>query len=157
MANEIDKLFESIESDVLTESVKLEMSVLFENAINEAVKVKEEELEAKNKLEIEQYQESLTNKIDDYLGLFVEEFIKENASTITESVKLKTAERVLKTFNQIVTDFNIQLDEKVVTDEQALTEAKQQINKLTDDLVNAKKEVKMREKAALVNEACSSL
>jgi len=155
--NDIDKLFESIQSDVLTEDVKLQMAVLFENAINEAVKVKEEELEAKNKIDTEQFQESLTNKLDDYINLFVEEFTKENAKTIEESVKVKTAERVLKAFNQIVEDFNIQLDEKKVTDEEALVEAKAELNKVTNQLVEAKKEIKMREKAALVTEACSKL
>jgi len=154
---QIDTLFESIENDILSESVKLEMAVLFENAITEAVKAKEEELDAKNLLATEQFQENLTNKINDYLELFVEEFTKENASSIVESVKVKTAERVLKTFSQLVTDFHIQLDEKVETDQTELTEAKAKLNKVTLDLIEAKKEVKMREKAALITEAASKL
>jgi hypothetical protein len=154
---DIDKLMESIESDILNEEVKLQMAVLFENSLNEAIKAKEEELDATNKVKIEEFYESLTNKIDSYLDLFVEEFTKENTKAIEESVKIKTAERVLSAFNKIVEDFNVQLDEKVVTDEEALVEAKKQLNKTTEDLVKARKEIKMREKAALVVEASSKL
>ena len=155
MAENIDKLFESIQSDILTEEVKLEMVCLYENALNESIKAKEEELEAKNKLDQEALTEAMVTKINDYLDAFVEEFTTNNVSKIDESVKVKTAERVLKAFDKLVAEFNIQLDEKVETDETALTEAITKINKLENDLITAKKETKMREKAAIVTEAAS--
>lgn len=155
--NDIDKLFESIDNEILTESVKLEMSVLFENAINEAIKTKEAELEAKNTAELTTYKESIVNQLDAYLTLFVEEFTAKNEAMIVESVKVKTAEKVLKTFSQIVTDFNLQLSEKVETDETALNEAKEQLNKVTHDLVKTKKQLQLSEKAAIVTEAISNM
>lgn len=152
---DIDKLFEQISNEVLTEDVKLQMSVLFENALTEAVKAKEVELEKQNKTEIAEFKEGMITKIDDYLGLFVEEFVSKNSSVIEDSVKVKTAEKILKTFNGIVNDFHVQLDEKVATDEEALKESKEEINKLTKKLIESRKEVKMREKAAIVMEAAS--
>lgn len=154
---DIDKLFESINSEILDESTKLSMSVLFEQAINDAVKLKESELEVKNKAEITTFKETLTNKIDDYIQYFAEEFTKSNTKVIEDSVKLKLAEKVLKTFNGIVNDFNIQLDEKKINVEESLKESKTKIDTLTKQLIESRKETKLREKAALIVEAASTL
>lgn len=154
---DIDKLFEQISEEVLTEEVKLQMAVLFENALTEAIKAKEAEIEESNKAEIVAFKEDLINKIDDYLGYFTEDFVAKNAAPIEESVKVKMAEKVLKTFSGIVNDFHIQLDEKKIGDEEKLTEARAEVSELTKQLIAAKKEVKLREKAALVLEASFGL
>lgn len=154
---DIDKLFEQINNEVLTEDVKLQMSVLFENALLEATKAKEAELLEKSTQEMKEFKESLTNQLDSYLDLFVEEFTKKNEAVITESVKVKTAEKILKTFSALVNDFHIQLDEKKIDSEDALKEANSKINELTTKLIESRKEIKVREKAALVMEASTKL
>lgn len=154
---DIDKLFEQISNEVLTEEVKLQMSVLFENSLNEAIKAKEAELEAQNKTEIDSFKEGLVTQIDDYLTYFVEEFTKKNTQVIEEQVKIKTAEKVLKTFQALVNDFHVQLDEKKEVETDKLEESKKEISRLTNELIKSKKEVKLREKAAIVLEATSGL
>ena len=154
---DIDKLFEQISEEVITEEVKLQMAVLFENSLTEAIKAKEASLEESNKAEITTFKESLVNQIDDYINYFVEDFVAKNAAPIEESVKVKMAEKVLKTFSGIVNDFHIQLDEKKIGDEEKLVEARQEVSELTKQLIAAKKEVKLREKAALVLEASIGL
>jgi hypothetical protein len=49
------------------------------------------------------------------------------------------------------------LDEKKIDNEKELSEAKAEINTLTSRLIESKKEVKLREKAAIVAEACIGL
>jgi hypothetical protein len=154
---EIDKLFDNISNEILTEDVKLQMAVLFESQVTEAIKAKEAELVEKNTADITKFKEDMVNKIDSYITHFCEEFVTNNTQVIEESVKIKTAERILKTFSAIVSDFNLQLDEKKIDNEKELTEAKAEINKLTSRLIESKKEVKLREKAAIVAEACIGL
>jgi hypothetical protein len=154
---DIDKLFEHISEEVLSEDVKLQMAVLFENSLTEAIKAKEAELDEANKAEITTFKESLVNQIDDYLNYFTEDFVAKNAAPIAESVKLKMAEKVLATFSGIVNDFHVQLDEKTIGDDVKLTEARTEVSELTKQLIASKKEIKLREKAALVLEASFGL
>jgi hypothetical protein len=149
----IDTLFEQINSEVLTEDVKLSMAVLFENGLTEAIKAKETELQEKNTKEITEFKNKLTDQIDEYLTYFSEEFIKTNSNVIEDSVKVKTAEKVLATFSGIVNDFNVQLDEKKIDNDLKLKEAKQELNKIANELIEAKKNIKLSEKAAMVMEA----
>lgn len=154
---DIDKLFESISSEVLTEDVKLQMAVMFENALQEAITEKEKQLEESNTKEVADFKENLTTQIDEYLTYFAEEFVKTNSNVIEDSVKVKTAERVLKTFSGIVKDFHVQLDEKKVSDDTKLKEAKEELNNVTKQLIEAKKQVKIGEKAVMIAEASTKL
>jgi hypothetical protein len=154
---QIDKLFESINSEILTEEIKLQLAVLYENSLNEAIKAKEADLQEKNTVEIKEFKSKLTDQIDEYLTYFAEEFIKTNSNVIEDSVKVKTAEKVLKTFSGIVNEFNVQLDEKKISDDTKLKESKEEVNKLTKQLIEARKETKLSEKAAMVMEASYKL
>ena len=153
----IDALFEQISSDILTEETKLQMAVLFENSLNEAIKAKEVEMEATNKADITAFKEGLVTNIDDYLNYFVEDFVAKNTAVIEESVKIKTAERVLKTFSGVMADFHLALDEKKITTDTKLAESTKEVSDLTKQLIEAKKATKLREKAALVMEASFAL
>jgi hypothetical protein len=154
---DIDALFESISNEIINEDIKLQMAVLFENALTEAVKAKELELQEDNKKELSTFKEDLVNKLDDYITHFTEEFVKNNSSVIEESVKVKTAEKVIRTFNRIVQDFHLQLDEGKVVVEDGLKESKKAINDLTKQLIEARKDTKLLEKAAIVLEASFGL
>ena len=154
---DIDKLFEQINSEVLTEDVKMSMAVLFENAVQDCVKAKEAKLEEENTAKLVEFKESLIEQVDKYLDYFVEEFTKKNADVIEDSVKVKTAERVLKTFSTIVEDFHLQLEPKKIDAEAMVSETKKQLNDVTKELIEAKKQIKAGEKASIVLEASHKL
>jgi len=135
----LDQLFEKINSELLTDEVKLEMSAMFESALNTAIEAKEQELEESNKVEISEFKDTLTTKLDEYLTYFVEEFTQENEQQIEDEVKIKTASRVLGVFEGIVNDFNMKLSDDVVTNEDELAEAKATIDSQTEELLEARK------------------
>lgn len=153
----LEQLFESIKSDVLTEEVKLQMSTLFESALTEAVKAKEIALEEQNRGEIAEFKEDMVNQIDEYLNYFVEEFVTENESLIDNHVKVKTAERVLETFANIVTDFNLQLSEGKVKQSDELVSLKKENDALHNKIMESRKEVELVTKAAMIAEKCYEL
>src|SRR5271157_750763 len=134
---DLDKLFETISSDILTEEIKLTISTIFESAVTEAVKAKEVELEETNKTEIQEFREELTTQIDEYLNYIVEEFIKENEGAVDSRVKVKTAEKILETFSKIVNDFNVELSEEKVEQDDSIDALKEEVSKLGNQVIEA--------------------
>lgn len=153
----LEELFEKLNSEVLTDEIKLQMSTLFESALNEAIKAKEVELEESNRLEIAEFKESLTNQIDEYLNYFVEEFVKENEDVVNDSVKVKTAEKVLESFQKIVNDFNVEISEEKLEESDEIVKLKEENSKLVNDLLESKKETSLLKKAALIAEKSQEL
>lgn len=151
----LDELFENIESDILTPSVKLQMSAIFESSLNEAIKQKEEELEESNKKEILEFRNELSEQIDKYLSYIVEEFIKENESIIDNKVKVKMAEKVLTTFSNLVNDFNVELTNKSLDESYKISELEATISKLENKLFETKNENEDIKKAAKIFEFAS--
>lgn len=137
----LDQLFEKINSELLNDEVKLEMTAMFESAVNEAIQTKEQELEESNKQEIAEFKDELTIKLDEYLTYFVEEFTRENEQQIEDAVKVKTAERVLGVFESVVNDFNMKLSDETIDNETELKEAKATIDSQTEELLKARKEI----------------
>lgn len=146
----LEQLFEKIESELLTDEVKLEMSTLFESALNEAIAKKEKELDEQNKGEIAEFKDDLVTKLDEYLTYFVEEFTRENEQQIEDAVKVKTAQRVLDVFEGVVNDFNMKLDENTVAGSEELDEAKATINDQTEEILKLRKQVQSMEAAQVV-------
>jgi hypothetical protein len=149
---ELTELFESINSELLTEEIKLQLSTLFESALTEAIKAKEVELEESNRTEIAEFKESLSNQIDEYLNYFVEEFVKENEDVVDSNVKVKTAERVLEAFQKVVTDFNVELSEEKIDESEKIDELTSEKDALVNQLIEAKKETELVKKAAMIAE-----
>ena len=137
----LEQLFEKIESELLTDEVKLEMATLFESALNEAIAAKESALEEQNKSDIAEFKDEMVGKLDEYLAYFVEEFTRENEQQIEDAVKVKTAQRVLDTFEGVVQDFNMKLDESVVADSEDLDTAKGTISEQTEEIITLRKQV----------------
>jgi hypothetical protein len=137
----LNQLFEKINSELLNDEVKLEMTAMFESAVNAAIEAKETELEESNKVEISEFKDTLTTKLDEYLTYFVEEFTQENEQQVENAVKIKTAEKVLSVFEGVVNDFNMKLSDDVVTNEAELEEAKATINSQTEELLETRKEL----------------
>ena len=102
-----------VSEDVLTEDNLNKIEVMFESAINEAIKVKTEALdvvyEDKLKVEMESFTTTVNDGLNDYLGLFVEEFAEENKIAITNSLKVDKAQNVLVKLQDIFAENGIQI------------------------------------------------
>lgn len=160
MAEEKDnlkELFESIQSDILTEDTQMKISVLFESAVNEAIKVKELELEEQAKAEISEFKEDLVEQVDSYLEYFTTSYIKENEQVVEDFTKVKLAEKVLRNFQQMVEAFNISLSDESIDAEDEVDELKCENNKLYNKLIESRKEIKLIKKAAMISEASDKL
>jgi hypothetical protein len=155
--DKLTELFESINSEILTDEVKLQMSTLFEAAINEAVEAKEQELEESNRVEISEFKEELVEQVDEYLNYFVEEYIKENETVVEDYAKVKLAEKVLRNFKQMTEAFNISLSEESISSEDEVEELTAENTKLVNKLIEAKKETELVKKAAFIAEAAEKL
>lgn len=153
----LQELFESIESELLTDSIKLQMATLFETTVNEAVKAKEEELEEANAKELTVFKEDLVEQTNSYLSYFCETYIKENEQIIEDFTKVKLAEKVLRNFQQMVEAFNISLSDESISSEDEVEELKTENTKLVNKLIESRKEVSNVKKAAMIAEAQGSL
>lgn len=153
----LQELFEGIESELLTDEIKLKMGTLFEAAVIEAVKAKEVELEEQAKVEISEFKEDLVEQIDSYLDYFVKDYIKENEQVVEDFAKVKLAEKVLRNFSQMVEAFNISLSDESISSEDEIEELKTENTKLVNKFIEAKAEVKSVKKAAFIAEAAEKL
>lgn len=155
--DQLKELFESIESEILTDEVKLQMSTLYEAAVNEAIKAKEQELEESNKAEISVFKEDLVGQVNDYLDYFCKEYIKENEQVVEDFTKVKLAEKVLRNFQQMVEAFNMSLSDESINSEDEMDELKVENTDLINKLIEAKKEIVSIKKNAMVESAAEKL
>lgn len=153
----LQDLFEGIESDLLTDSVKLKMSTLFEAAINAAVEAKEAELEESNKEELSTFKEDLIEKTSNYLDFFTTEYIKENEQIVEDFTKVRLAEKVLRNFHQMTEAFNISLSDESISSEDEINSLKTENSKLVNKLIESRKETVSVKKAAVVAEISEKL
>jgi hypothetical protein len=154
---DMEKLFESISSEVLTEEIKLKLGTMFESALNEAIAAKEVELEESNRAEIAQFKEELTEQIDEYLNYFVEEFISENEGPIVDKVKVDTASKVLESFVGLVNQFNLELSDEKIDESIEIEELRQENNKLVDQVIESKKALTGMKKDSIVESKAAEL
>ena len=153
----LQDLFETINSEILTDEIKLQMSTLFESAIVEAVKAKELELEEQAKSEISEFKEDLVEQVDQYLEYFTKEYIKENEQIVEDFTKVKLAEKVLRNFQQMVEAFNISLSDESISSEEEIEVLQSENTKLVNKLIESRKEVQTVKKAAMIAEASERL
>jgi hypothetical protein len=72
-------------------------------------------------------------------------------------LKVKISEKIIKTFKNLMEEFNMEMSEKKVTNEDALAEAKKECNDLTKQLLEARKEIKTHQKASVIVEHAATL
>lgn len=149
----LKSLFESMDQEIFTEAVQLKMATLFEATVNEAVEKKEQELEEANTSELTVFKTDLVEQIDDYMDYFVKDYIKENEVVVEDFSKVKLAEKVLRNFSQMVEAFNMSLSDESVDAEDEIDDLKTECNKLTNSLIESKKEIESVQRAALIAEA----
>jgi len=153
MDDSLKQLFESINSEILTDDIKIQLATLFESSVNEAVKAKETELEEANKTEIESFKTELVESMDEYLDYFTEKYIAENEVIVEDFTKVKMAEKVLVHFTQMCEAFNVSLSQDSIETDDELEGLKEEYNQVTNDLMEAKKEIELLQKAAMIAEA----
>ena len=120
----LDKIFESINSEVLTEEVKLQISTLFEAKLNEAIDKKEKELQKEKDEEVDkikkdseedikenlkEFKSKLVEQLDSYINYFVSDFIKENQEKIVSRIELQEAENIIESFKNMIANFGYNL------------------------------------------------
>lgn len=158
MHDEIMKIFENLEldKDIFNEDVMKQISLFIESKVGEEKATLKESLEEQNAEELSTHKEELTDQLDEYLNYFVEKYIEDNKEEITDSVKIKTAERVLKEMNSFVQNFNIKLNEDVVVNEEETDQLKEELNTVVNEKIRLEREIKELSKQQLVSEKAKS-
>ena len=158
MENEqLKELFESINSEILNDEIRLQIGTIFETTVNEAIAAKEQELEEANRTEIAEFKDTLVEQIDSYMDYFVSEYIKENEAIVEDYTKVKIAEKVLRNFKQMCEAFNISLSEESLDSEDEIEESQSENNKSVNQPIEATQETAQVKKAAYIAEAAQKL
>jgi len=154
-----------VSEEVLTEDNLTKIEVMFESAINEAVKVKTEELdvvfEEKLRVEMESFQETVNEGLDDYLTLFVEEFTTENKIALTNKLMVEKAQTILSSIQTVFVENGIQIPE---SNDSLLTEMNDKFedmeskyNEVQSEKIELSKQVIEMEKASAFINAVDGL
>ena len=100
----------------LTEDFMLKVSTIFEAAINERIEAREEELQEEYTSTLAEHLETvtsqLTEKIDDYLGYVVEEWVKENQLVLENGLRTEIAENFIQGLKSLFQENYVDLPEE---------------------------------------------
>jgi hypothetical protein len=127
----LEKIFENVNSELLTDEVKLQISTIFEANLNKSIKEKEEELEKdyEDKVEkvkeeaeeeiddvkkevkenLQKFKKKLVNTLESYISYFTDNFIKENREQIVSLAEVKQAEKIIDAFKESNLKFGMKL------------------------------------------------
>jgi len=98
MKEKLKELFETVDPTLLTEEFNTKIEVLFEAAVSEKVSsMKEEIREAAEKEilnEVDEFKTGLISKVDSFLTEALDEYFKENKTTIEESLQLRLKSQI---------------------------------------------------------------
>lgn len=128
------------------------IALFVEAKIGEKANAAQEELQVEFDKELDEAKEGLVETLDEYLNYFTEKFIEDNEDEIVDSVKVRTAERVLEGMDNFVKEFNIHLDEDVTVNDEESTELKEDNNRLINDNIELRKEIREYKKETLIAE-----
>ncbi|MBI33512.1 MAG: hypothetical protein CMD98_06570 [Gammaproteobacteria bacterium] len=160
---DIDALAKGEES--LSEGFKERAATIFEAALQEKTATKIAELEdtyaSDLAEEVQAVKEDMVDKVDGYLNYVVENWMKENEVAIEHSLKSEITESFIEAMHGVFTEHYINVPEDKVEIVDALTEeltdAKDQLNKSTEDAKELSEKVKSFERQAVISEACEGL
>lgn len=134
-----------LDESAFTDDVQSKLAVLMETQLAKAKDSIEtsltEELTEKYDQEALEYKEFLNSTLDEYLTKWTDEYVEKNEENIYESVQVKTAEKVLKTFKSLVEDFNIQVNDEVIEESIELDDLKESYNDAVNENIDLKKEI----------------
>lgn len=149
---DLQELVESMKLDetVFTPEVMDKVKLVIESKVTERLEEEKEKLEEVNKEELATFRNELVDQLDEYINYFVEEFTKENEKDIIDSVKIKSAERVLENFNKMIQDFNISLSEETIDNTEKIQDLESDLNDSINENIEMKKEIAESNKYALI-------
>jgi len=165
----IKDILEKHFKEVLTEDVGNEIEVMFETLVeakaNEKVEAlteaKNKELEEKCQADLTEFKEELVEKLNDYVGLTVTDFLIENEGVITENIKADTADKIMSGVTELLKECYIDIPE---SDVDVIKDLTGQISTLKTDLneslninLDSTKQVFEYEKAMKFKELTESL
>jgi hypothetical protein len=137
----LEKLFEQIESELLTDEVKMQLSTLFEAQVNDAIEAEKTKLEEKNEKEIGEFKEGLIEQVDEYMAYIVEEMMDEKEESIEEATRVATAEQILESFKTLAGNFFVSTTAEAIQESADLDDAKKDLTDAVNRALGAEKEV----------------
>lgn len=126
-------------SDLLTEDVSTEVETMFEalveskvaEKVEALVKSKEKELEESCASELAEWKSELVEKLNDYVGLTVDDFLVENEAVVTENIKAHTADKIMSGMMDLFKECHIEIPE---TEINVVADLKESVDSLTSEL-----------------------
>ena len=157
VGEELEALFGDVEG--LSEDFVSKASTIFEGAVSEKVGTIKEEMEAEYNQRLEEayetISEDLENKLDEYLNLFVETFMKENEIAIENGFRQEIAEEVIRNVVGIVESAGVDIPDDKIDLADALIRENEEIegkyNEVLTENIDLKKSVRKYEIAEAFN------
>jgi hypothetical protein len=155
---EMDESFKTIlKGKGLSEEFQLEVSTLFEAAVNTRVQKIEEQLASKFtqllESEVESIANDLTEKVDSYLNYVVSEWMEDNKLAVENGIRTDIAESFIEGLKSLFNEHNISVPEgktdlldETATNLQKVTE---QLNKQTKKTVELTEQLKKYQRAEI--------
>lgn len=148
VAEQVEALFADVEG--LSEGFTEKATVIFEGALSERIEEIREEIEGEfNERLNEAYEtmaEDLEDKLDGYLQVVVENYIKENQVALESGFKTEVAEQVMKSVTDIIESAGVELSPDKVDVADALAEQvdelESKLNESMEETVNLRKQVR---------------
>lgn len=154
MEKEIRKIFKGLDldEDVFNEDVMKQFALLIESKVGEFKRVVSEELQLEYEARYEVDKENLVDQLDEYLNYFAESFIEDNKENITDSIKVKTAEKILEKMDHFVNEFNVSLSEEGLDQDEEIEELKSELNEAVNQNIELKNVLVETHKAQLIED-----
>ena len=142
-AEHLEAIFDGEE---LTEDFMLKVTTIFEAAINERVEAREAELQEEYNSVLAEHLETvtsqLTEKIDDYLGYVVEEWVKENQLVLENGLRTEIAENFIQGLKSLFQENYVELPEEKADLFVEINEKNEEIENALNEQINANIELK---------------
>lgn len=164
----LEKLFEAIDSKVLTDELKAELEASFNEAVGlKAVELSEKKVaeldklseEFKKELETqnEEAQKELLETVNDYLEKVVDDFVSEASDSLSESITQEKADLMLEAFDAMLVAGGVEVSkihEAKIDDslEAKLEEKTKKYDELMAESISKEKEINNLLKIGLINE-----
>ena len=158
-----------VEGEELSDEFKTKASTIFEAAVHQKVmeiateKIDDLEKEYQSNLqeEIVSFRDELADKVDGYLNLVVEEWMKENEIALDSSLKSELTEEFMTGLKDLFTEHYIEVpDEKIDIVESLydkVEELEEKLNSQIDDNVQVTSELNEYRKNKILEEVCEDL
>ena len=154
-----------VEGEDLTEEFKEKAATVFEAAVKSRIRSEIERMEEGYVVSLEEatatLKEEMSEKVDDYLGYVVEQWMQENELAIERGLKGEIAEDFITGLKQLFEDHYIDVpDEKYdVLEAQAekITELEEKLNDIIEENVEKKKVVESLSRERAIAGACYDL